>query len=132
MAERFLIRTEGGPVGGEVRVANADPEEQWTWPLPDVLGWDDTGRYLKVRESQLPPQDDRSNLARGATYEWRPVGSGTVWLVTACCLRCSFVAEAFWSDDGDAVCETCRQPMRIAVQRAATAAEIASLGDDDG
>lgn len=76
MAERFLIRTEGGPCDGQTRVCNAMIDGvqigQWEWPLPDVLKWDQSGSYVKVRESALPPQPEGSHLARGATYEWRP------------------------------------------------------------
>jgi hypothetical protein len=70
--ERFLIRTEDGPMAGEVRVANTegDPVE-WAWPLPDVLLYDETGRYLKVSESELPPQEEDSRTLRGASYEWQ-------------------------------------------------------------
>ena len=71
MGERFLIRTEGGPCDGETRVANSDGNERWTWPLPDVLKYDAGGRYVKVTESHLPPQEPGSRVVRGATYEWQ-------------------------------------------------------------
>ena len=72
MAERFLIRTEGGPCDGETRVANADPGGSWTWPLPDTLGWDASGSYVKAAESVLEPQGPDSGVVRGATYRWEP------------------------------------------------------------
>lgn len=71
-AEVFLVRLEGGPLNGETRIANfacpAD-EPMFTWPLPDVLNMD-SGRYVKVSESDLPPQTEGSHLMRGAIYEW--------------------------------------------------------------
>lgn len=68
--ERFLIRLEGGPAGGETRVATSD-NVYWQWPLPGVISWDATGGYVKVRESSLPPQAPGSHVMRGATYEWK-------------------------------------------------------------
>ena len=70
VGERFLIRTEGGPCDGETRVA--DVGQGWTWPLPAWLGYDETGRYVKISESGLPPQDAESRLRRGARYRWVP------------------------------------------------------------
>ena len=72
MAERFLIRTEGGPCDDETRVANADGLGGWAWPLPDALKYDASGRYVKVAESDLPPMGEGSNVLRGATYRWEP------------------------------------------------------------
>jgi hypothetical protein len=76
VAERFLIRTEGGPCNGETRVANAGmehlPSGQWEWPLPDALEYDGTGRYVKVAQSDLPPMEADSPVVRGATYRWEP------------------------------------------------------------
>lgn len=70
-AERFLIRTEGGPMDEEVRVANAHSGVPvWDWPLPAVLGYDRTGRYVKTAESDLEPQEPGSGVVRGATYRW--------------------------------------------------------------
>ena len=70
MGERFLIRTEGGPCDGETRIANTDGLGGWTWPLPDVLKYDASGRYVKHAESVLPPQEKGSQVVRGATYRW--------------------------------------------------------------
>lgn len=70
MAERFLLRTEGGPCDGQTRVANALGDDGITWPLPDVLPYDATGRYVKASESDAPPQEPGSRLVRGAVYEW--------------------------------------------------------------
>lgn len=69
MPERFLIRTENGPCDGETRVATSDA---WEWPLPSTLGYDATGRYVKVSESELDPQPEGSRVVRGATYRWEP------------------------------------------------------------
>jgi hypothetical protein len=73
--ERFLIRTEGGPMDGETRVANAGGTGPWEWPLPDVLNYDQSGRYVKAAESDLPAQPPESQMARGATYRWEPAGA---------------------------------------------------------
>ena len=73
MPERFLIRTEGGPCDGETRIADSDGLGGWTWPLPDVLKYDASGQYVKVGESDLPPQPEDSRVLRGAQYEWRAV-----------------------------------------------------------
>lgn len=76
--ERFLLRTMGGPLDQETRIANteADPVK-WTWPLPGILKYDATGYYEKISESQLPPQErDDSRILRGALYEWRSSGQG--------------------------------------------------------
>lgn len=73
MAEPFLVRTKGGPCDGQTRVANAAGDEGWTWPLPDELGYDDSGRYVKCQESGLPSQTEGSNVIRGATYRWEPI-----------------------------------------------------------
>lgn len=132
MAERYLLRTEGGPFAGETRVANDPDGPSMTWPLPPVLEYDRTGQYVKVMESDLPPMPEESTLLRGATYEWRPAGDGTIYVVTAMCPRCSYVSEYFWSGDGDIVCSTCRQPERYAIQRIATPEEVAELGEPDG
>lgn len=74
--ERFLIRTEGGPCDGETRVADSLGLGGWEWPLPDILGWDDSGYYVKAGESDLPPQERGSRVLRGATYRWRERGEG--------------------------------------------------------
>lgn len=63
--ESFLIRTAGGPHPGD-RVAR---EDEMSWPLPEILG-DTGGRYVKVSESKLPPQEEGSHVMRGAQYEW--------------------------------------------------------------
>lgn len=73
MAERFLLRTEGGPCAGETRVVNTQGEG-WEWPMPDVLEFGEQGRYVKVTESELPPQEEGSGVLRGATYEWEAAG----------------------------------------------------------
>jgi len=71
MGEQFLIKTVGGPQEG-VRVADTeDTRFDWSWPLPDVLMYDETGHYVKVSESDLPPQERKSVIMRGAEYEWR-------------------------------------------------------------
>ena len=76
MAERFLVRTEGGPCDGETRVADSDGLGGWEWPLPDVLEYGGRegviGHYVKAAESTLPPQDEDSRVLRGATYRWEP------------------------------------------------------------
>jgi len=75
MAERFLVRTEGGPLDGETRVASSvglGGLGGWEWPLPDVLRYDGSGQYVKAAESGLPPQDEDSHVLRGATYRWEP------------------------------------------------------------
>jgi hypothetical protein len=76
--ERFLVRTEGGPLDGEVRVANGDGDPAgWSWPLPDRLPYGSLGAYVKDRESGLPPQPRDSGVLRGATYRWEPGGEGS-------------------------------------------------------
>lgn len=65
MAETFIIKTEGGPHPGD-RVVD---ETQYPWPLPGILR-DAGGIYLKVSESQAPPQVDGSRLVRAAFYQW--------------------------------------------------------------
>lgn len=76
MAEKFLIRTQGGPLDGETRVANAQMDGvqigQWEWPLPARLPFNETGDYVKVTESSLPPMPEDGNVMRGATYAWEP------------------------------------------------------------
>lgn len=76
MAESFLVKTEGGPCNDEVRVANASGEGPWTWPLPDVLEYDETGRYVKYSESDLGPRPEGSRLLRGAVYRWEGASGG--------------------------------------------------------
>jgi hypothetical protein len=68
--ERFLLRAEGGPCDGEVCVANSDGTGAWTWPLPDVLDYDSTGRYVKTAEGSLPGWPGSPYLLRGAAYQW--------------------------------------------------------------
>ena len=75
MPEAFLVRTEGGPCAGEVRVANASGDEGWTWPLPGILKHPE-GRYVKVSESDLGPRPEGSRLLRGAVYEWEEASGG--------------------------------------------------------
>jgi hypothetical protein len=67
--ETFLVRTEGGPHPG-TRMAD---EAEWPWPLPDQLN-DEGGRYVKISESDLPPQPEESRVLRGARYRWEPAG----------------------------------------------------------
>ncbi len=64
MAERLLVRTQGGPNPG-TRVA-----EGWAWPLPELL-LTEGGSYVKVSESRLPPMGEGSQLLRGAEYRWQ-------------------------------------------------------------
>lgn len=64
MAERLLVRTQGGPNPG-TRVA-----EDWAWPLPELL-LTEGGSYVKVSESQLPPMGKDSRVLRGAEYRWQ-------------------------------------------------------------
>lgn len=73
MAERFLIRTQGGPMDGITFVAN-DPKTPgvWEWPLPKTLPYSDFGQYVKVTESSLPPMPEDGHVLRGATYAWEP------------------------------------------------------------
>lgn len=67
-AERFLLRTVGGPAEG-TRVVPGP------WPLPDELQAAQFGGvYRKRSESDLPPQADDSHVMRGAEYEWCPEG----------------------------------------------------------
>jgi len=73
MSEQFLIKAIGGPMPG-TRVADSlDEMRTQTWPLPDVLEYDETGHYVKVRESSRPQQPRGSLILRGAEYEWRPL-----------------------------------------------------------
>lgn len=65
MAERFIIRTEGGPHPGD-RVVD---DGQYQWPLPGTLGAQG-GRYFKVSESDDPPQEEGSRFIRSACYQW--------------------------------------------------------------
>jgi hypothetical protein len=65
MAEPFFIKTEGGPHPG-VRIID---EAQYSWPLPGILG-DAGGAYIKVSESEAPPQEPGSRLVRSARYRW--------------------------------------------------------------
>lgn len=68
-AEQFLVRTTGGPFHDETRVTSANDNE---WPLPDELPVrEHGGRYVKVSESDLAPQEPGSHVLRGAEYEWR-------------------------------------------------------------
>jgi hypothetical protein len=64
MAERYLVRTSGGPNPG-TRVADG-----WAWPLPELL-LAEAGAYVKTGESQLPPMAEDSGLLRGAEYRWQ-------------------------------------------------------------
>lgn len=68
-AERFLVRTDNGPCDGETRVFNSSGQQEFTWPLPLILKWDDTGYYRKYSESTLaaPPAP---GILRGAQYHW--------------------------------------------------------------
>ena len=75
MAERFLVRTKDGPNPG-TRVA-----EGWTWPLPELL-LAEGGQYVKTGESDLAPQDEGSNVVRGAEYRWQP-GDATAEQLTS-------------------------------------------------
>jgi hypothetical protein len=65
MAEPFFIRTEEGPHPG-TRIVD---ETQYPWPLPGILG-DEGGAYVKVSESDAPPQEAGSRLIRAACYRW--------------------------------------------------------------
>jgi hypothetical protein len=65
MEETFFIRTEGGPHPG-TRIVD---ETQYPWPLPGILG-DAGGAYVKVSESDAPPQEEGSRLVRSARYRW--------------------------------------------------------------
>lgn len=76
MAERFLIRTSGGPNPG-TRVIDG-----WIWPLPFLVLAED-GQYIKTGESSLPPQDDDSSLLRGAEYHWQAGPATTEQVNTA-------------------------------------------------
>jgi len=76
-AEKFLIRTTGGPHPG-TRVVNAEGVRQYEWPLPEMLPAAG-GHYRKVQESNLGPQEPGANgrqlVLRGADYEWRPASA---------------------------------------------------------
>jgi len=63
VSEQYLVRTVGGPHPG-------DRVSQGPWPLPDSLP-DEGGQYVKVSESQLPP-DLSPHVMRGAQYHWEP------------------------------------------------------------
>jgi hypothetical protein len=67
--EELIVRFHGGPRDGatwRTSVARAG------WPLPEVARpAGATGEYVKVRESELPPQGPDSHLIRGAEYEWK-------------------------------------------------------------
>lgn len=65
MPETFVIHTEGGPNPGDF----ATDETQYPWPLPGILK-DVGGAYVKVSESQAPPQEADSRLVRAARYQW--------------------------------------------------------------
>jgi len=65
--EQFLIRLEGGREPPEILVDAA----QYPWPLPGIIPARG-GRYEKVQESDLPPQQPGSGILRGARYVWRP------------------------------------------------------------
>ncbi len=67
MTEPLFFRTEGGPHPGTRRTDTG----QLGWPLPETLP-DDGGRYVKVSESALPPQEEGSRLVRSALYRWEP------------------------------------------------------------
>lgn len=64
--ETFLVRLEGGPGAGDFQV----PDRILTWPLPNEMPADG-GKYVKVSESQLPPQAPDSHVMRGAHYTWQ-------------------------------------------------------------
>lgn len=69
----FTIKCNGGPAPG-VRIC--DDLEEWglSWPLPDVLPGTEAmgGSYVKVSESQLPPESAKHpNVGVGAQYDWR-------------------------------------------------------------
>lgn len=64
--EPLLVRTVGGPHPGQ-KLTDID---QSGWPLPGLLP-DVGGKYVKVAESNLPPQEEGSHLMRGAMYRWR-------------------------------------------------------------
>jgi hypothetical protein len=66
VTETFFIRTEGGPHPG-TRVVDSD---QFPWPLPGILN-DSGGKYIKMSESNLEPQEKDSPVKRSARYEWR-------------------------------------------------------------
>jgi hypothetical protein len=67
VGERFTARLNGGPTPGTFIL----PEEA-TWPLPKTIQVSDDGCYVKIMESQLPPQDEDSPIIRGAEYRWTP------------------------------------------------------------
>jgi hypothetical protein len=79
----FVLRTIGGPLDGQTRVVDVTVMP-WPWPdeLPIPIGvYRDpqtpkpkfqTGRYVKIHESQLPPEAAaHPNVGVGAEYEWR-------------------------------------------------------------
>lgn len=67
MGESFLINLRGGNQPSPIAVG----EEHYPWPLPGIIPAIG-GSYVKVSESDLPPQQPGSGLVRGAIYEWRP------------------------------------------------------------
>lgn len=105
-AEKFLIRTVGGPHAGQ-RIATADV---MPWPLPNELpDPEGRGRYVKRSESQLPPQPPDSHVVRGAEYLWEGHEEGAVLCGV---IGCSNVATHTWS--GHPTCDDCAAPMRKA------------------
>jgi hypothetical protein len=72
----FLIRFEGGPMGGTTATTSQP------WPLPERLTVEAVlsnppaglwrGEYVKISESQLA--EDFPGVMRGAQYRWEPSG----------------------------------------------------------
>lgn len=103
MSERFLIRTVGGPFPG-TRVAS---DNEYAWPLPDVLEDPEMrGVYRKGTESKLPPQEPDSHIMRGAEYFWEPADGEAVMCGA---IGCTNPATHTWS--GHPTCDDCATPM---------------------
>lgn len=72
--ESLLVKTSGGPFGGESRVV---PSGVLGWPPPTNLpGIFHGGVYILVNFSKQPVMSTRSRTMRVADYEWREVRKG--------------------------------------------------------
>lgn len=69
--EDFLIRFNGGSLNNTDAIVS---ERQFPWPLPGIIP-DTSGHYVKVSESDLPPQQPGSHVMRSAMYQWRREGT---------------------------------------------------------
>lgn len=65
--ETFILRTEGGPHPGDRLFHESD----LSWPAPGFLV-DNGGKYIKISESDLGPQDANGHCLRSVLYRWEP------------------------------------------------------------